>query len=387
MFGHLNVHSHYSLLRGIAKVPDLLEKAKESGCDALALTDSHNMYGAIEFYKKARDVGIRPILGTTLSVQLPSVSQFYPLVLLAENVEGYRNILTLVTLANFVRGSTPFVTLEQLSASSEGVVALLPALFNPVQQALLRNDRSAAAEYLQRYQHIFGKNFYAGISPQNSTPRGSDVVEPQTEALIALAKDLAVPLVPLPLIYLLQEDSLEARDVLLRIQKTSLSYAEESVFEDPLVFPEAGSIEAWCDAFCPGALKNLSELISRIDWELSLGEWVFPDPPVSEEIDHDSILRNHIERGYAFRGLTKTKELEERAAFEFGVISDRGYVDYFLTVISLIKYMREHGILTTTRGSAAGSFVSYLCGITNVDPIEYQLPFERFLNPFPPFSS
>ena len=385
MFGYLNTHSHYSLLRGIAKVPALLEKAKATGCDAIALTDTHNLYGAIEFYKEARDMGIRPILGVTLFIRTADTAQHTPIVLLAQNKQGYQNILALTTQAHFSEGKIPALTLEKIDACKKGIIALLPALHNPVQQSLIHQDTATATRHLTAYKTIFGENLFIGISPQNPTPKDGTAVAAPTEELVALAREHAVSVIPAPLIYLLEESDKEARDVLLRIQRTTLSNLEEEVFEDALLFPSRDQIETWCQTACPEAMQNLSDLIESIDWELELGNWVFPDPPVGDDArDHEEILRDYVEQGFARREIQKTKEIEERIAFELGVITERGYTDYFLSVINLIHYMHDHGILTTTRGSAAGSMVSYLAGITNVNPIEYQLPFERFLNPFRP---
>ena len=384
MFGYLNVHSHYSLLRGVAKIPELLRQAKENGCDAIALTDTHNMYGAIEFYKQAKKDGIRPILGVTLFVRHENIPVHCPIVLLARNKNGYQNILTLVTLAHFTESAVPFVTPDHLKKSRDGVSVVLPALHNPVQQALIQGDIESAKQFLNRYRDIYGTDLYLGIAPQDPTPKGSTPIKAPTDALVALAKEIGTNVIPAPLVYLLTDEDNEAREVLFNVQRTTLSHLEEERFEDRLLFPKRDSIELWCRTVCPEALQTLSDLIESIDWELELGNWVFPRPPITDNRDHLAIFREYVEQGYAERGLEKTSETEERITFELGVIADRGYVDYFLIVIDLIRHMHSRGILTTTRGSAAGSMASYLSGITNVNPIEYQLPFERFLNPFRP---
>ena len=384
-FGYLNVHSHYSLLRGIAKVPKILEKAKEMGCDTVALTDTHNMYGAVEFYKKAKDMDMRPILGVTLFIQETESPQFHPIVLLAENKKGYHNILMLITMAHFAEGNTPFLTYEQIAKYKDGIIALLPALYNPVQQALAQDNIDGAKKYLKNCTSIFtNNNVFLGISPQNPTPKDGTHIKPATEATVNLAKENGVGVIPLPLVYLLNEDDTEGREVLLRIQSTQLSPQEDGVFEDPLLLPQRKDIEEWVQTVCPESLETLDAIIKRCDWELELGTWVFPTPPVPEGADRVALLREYIDNGYEQRGLQKTEETEERIETELRTIVGRGYTDYFLSVIDLIRYMHKNGILTTTRGSAAGSMVSYLAGITNVNPIEYQLPFERFLNPFRP---
>ena len=254
-----------------------------------------------------------------------------------------------------------------------------------MQRSLVQGEAAEAAVRLAAYKSVFGQNLFVGISPQNPTPKDGTAVAAPTEALVALAREQQVGVVPAPLIYLLDESDQEARDVLLRIQRSTLSNLEEEVFEDPLLFPDRAAIEAWCQTVCPEALQTLSDLLTSIDWELELGNWVFPNPPTGDDArDHRVILREYVEQGFARRGLERTEEAVERIDFELGVINERGYTDYFLSVIDLIRYMHSNGILTTTRGSAAGSLVSYLAGITNVNPLEYQLPFERFLNPFRP---
>ena len=384
MFGYLNTHSHYSLLRGIAKVDDLLERAKGAGCDAVALTDTNNMYGAVEFHKKAEKAGIRPIFGTTLLTRRRDGETLYPIILLAENKKGYRNILTLITLAQFARENVPSVTPGQLADSAEGVIALLPALYNPVQQSLIRGDTAAAEKHLLAYRDIFKKNIYLGISPQDPTPLGGTPIAPVSEESVEIARRNGVGVVPLPLIYLLDADDAEGRKVLLRIQQATRPPQEEETFEDLLLMPQRDDIETWTRNICPEALDTLDAVIGSCDWKLDLGEWIFPTPPVGETDDRTAILRNYIEEGYTERNLEKTEETEERIATEMETIVGRNYTDYFLVVIDLIRHMHTDGILTTTRGSAAGSMVSYLTGITNVNPMEYQLPFERFLNPFRP---
>ena len=382
-FGLLNVHSHYSLLRGVAKVPALVAAAKAQGVSALALTDTNNLYGAIEFYKTCEKEGIRPILGVTLSVRIPDSASLFPLVLLAENLTGYRELLELVSFAHFSEGTAPHITREHLASCSH-VIALLPALYNPVLEALDAHQLSVAEERISFFKSLFGDRLYAGISPQNRTPAGATTLADTTTAYISFLREHNVARIPLPLVYLLSENDTEARGVLLRIQHLARSAAEEGVFEDPLLIPDVAALTAWAEEVCPESLATLSSLLERCSVSLELGVWEFPTPPLPEGSDPSAILWGHIEDGYRLRHLEKTKELEDRVAFEMEVIVSRGYANYFLSVIDFITYMRSNGILNATRGSAAGSLVSYLIGITNVNPIEYQLPFERFLNPFRP---
>ncbi|MDE0243396.1 MAG: DNA polymerase III subunit alpha [Candidatus Kaiserbacteria bacterium] len=384
MFGFLNAHSHHSLLNGIAKIPALIERAKEEGCDALALTDSSNLYGAIDFYTRATDAGVKPIIGTTLYVRHAGSQVRYPLVLLAKNSDGYQNLMLLITLANFSEENHPTLSIDQVQSSCEGVIAIIPPLYSRVQQDLVRGNRDRAAERLREYQDVFGTQLYVGISPQQATVKRGSPAPEVTEDLVACADAAGVPVIPLPLIYLLDEEDVEAREVALRIQRSPLTDIEKDVFEDPLLFPKRQDIESWCSSVCPQALDHLSDLISSISLDLDLGKWVFPKPPTDDTRDSKELLREYVEQGYQRRNLEKTGEVADRVDFELDVINGRGYADYFLTVIDLISFMHSNDILTSTRGSAAGSMVSYLAGITNVDPIKYQLPFERFLNPYRP---
>ena len=384
MFGYLNVHSHYSLLRGVAKVSSLLDVAKKENCDALGLTDTNNMYGAIEFYKKAKDVGIQPILGVTLHTHQGDESNRYPIVLLAKNKKGYQSILKLISHAQYATGATPYITFEQAEKFSDDVIALLPSLHNSVQQFLLRDDEENAERYLKQYQKIYNENFYVGISPQDPTPRNETKIPSTTDSMVELAKKIGVETLPLPLIYLLNKEDAEARDVLLRIQKTNQTSAEENLFEDLLLFPKQKSITEWAQTEYPQTLQTLDKIITQAKLDLELGSWVFPTPPQEHKKNYQEILLEYVEEGFRNRNIKKTKEIEDRVAFEMDVITSRKYTEYFLSVIDLIQYMHKNNILTTTRGSAAGSMVSYLTGITNINPIEYQLPFERFLNPYRP---
>ena len=327
---------------------------------------------------------MKPIIGVTLFLKRNQQRNYRPIIFLAKNKTGYQNILSLVTAANLADGHTPFLQEEHINETLlEGVITLLPALNNEVREAYTHQGIEAARLTLSWYTTSF-QEMYIGISPQDATPRDSTHLPDITKDIIALAQETKTGVIPLPLVYLLNEEDVEGRSVLLRIQTPALSNLEENIFEDNLVLPERKSIEEWTRTVYPQALTTLSSIISSISLELELGAWTFPTPPVPAGSDHVALFKEHIENGYAMRNIKKTDETDERVETELKTIIGRGYTDYFLSVIDLITFMRNNGILTTTRGSAAGSMVSFLSGITHVNPLEHRLPFERFLNPFRP---
>lgn len=384
MFGYLGIHSNYSLLRGTSKVSALIEKSKEMGADSMALVDSHNMYGAIDFYKKALAANIKPILGVTLHIVHSGVKHYYSVILLAKSKSGYEELMTIVTLARTSCEIDSHITFEQLKENSKDVIVIPSPFNNPMQEALSVKNVRLAQEMLKMYKAAFGDNLFVGITPQDGTPKNSSQTHSITEELISISRECDVLIIPMPIIYLIKESEADAYEVLLSIQKPRLSNLEEDVFENQLIFLDRKYLEDWCENICPESLKNLSNLIENININLELGSWVFPTPPIEKNEDPKVLFQKYIEEGYSYRNLEKTKEIEDRVKMEYEVISSRGYIDYFLTVIDLVKFMQSKRILTATRGSAAGCMISYLCGITNVDPIKYKLPFERFLNPFRP---
>ena len=230
--------------------------------------------------------------------------------LLAQNKQGYHTILQLVTDAHFAEraGACSFVGADWCCRWM--VLSLCFPLFTTrCSKSLVQGDATGGGSVrLAAYKSVFGQNLFVGISPQNPTPKDGTAVAAPTEALIALAREQQVGVVPAPLIYLLDESDQEARDVLLRIQRGTLSNLEEEVFEDPLLFPDRAAIEAWCQTVCPEALQTLSDLLTSIDWELELGNWVFPNPPTGDDVrDHRVILREYVEQGFARRGLERTE--------------------------------------------------------------------------------
>ncbi|MFZ1987914.1 MAG: DNA polymerase III subunit alpha [Minisyncoccia bacterium] len=382
-FIHLHTHSHYSFLEALPKVDELVEKAKEEGMEALALTDSGNLHGAIEFYKAATKAGIKPILGVDTYIAPRSRhekdrtldAKRSRIVLLAENNEGYKNLLKLVTLS-FTEGffEKPRIDKELLKTHHEGLIALIPSFAGDVPKLLASGDAAGAAATLAEYVSIFGKeHIFLEITDHPSISGHTE----KMEKLKKLSKESGVPLVAQHDVYYLKPDDREACEVMRRIQHGAQGRNEQ---EDFSFVGEKKMLALFKDI--PEAVDRSKEIADRCSVSFELGKWVFPVMPVSEGYkDHNEELRAKAFIGIETRGIEKTEEVVSRIEYELKIIIDKGFAVYYLVVSDLLQYAKSAGILTTTRGSAAGSLVAYLTGITNVNPLFYKLPFERFLNP------
>ncbi len=381
-FVHLHTHSHYSFLQALPKVPELVKAAQKNKMDTIALTDATNLHGAIEFYKKATKSDIKPIIGVDTYVAPRSRFEKEPhidtkrsrIVLLSENNKGYGNLVSLVT-KSFTEGffERPRVDMELLGEHREGLIAIIPSFAGNVAQLIKAGDREGATAALAEYKSLFGaNNTFLEISHH---PK----VEGHTKAmkiLSEISREIGVPLVAQQDVYYLSPSDREATEVMRRIQHGERGYHEE---EDFSFTSEKQMLEYFKEM--PEAVDRSREIADRCNVSFKLGSWVFPEFPIPEGSTHIKELRSKIEKGLAWRGMKETPEVRKRIEYEFDIIITKGFAPYFLVVSDLLNYAKSVGILTTTRGSAAGSLVSYLTGITNVDPIAYKLPFERFLNP------
>lgn len=382
-FIHLHTHSHYSFLQALPKVKGLVGKAKKEGMEALALTDSGNMHGAIEFYKTATAEGVKPILGVDAYLAPRSRHEKDPnidakrsrIVLLAENNEGYKNLLALVT-KSWTEGfyERPRLDKELLREHSRGIIALLPSFAGDIAQLLRAGDRDGAAAALAEFRDIFGVNNVFLEITHHPRIKGHEALQ---HKIIALAQECETPLVAQHDVYYLEPADREATEIMRRIRQGERGRNED---EDFSFISEERALAFFKDI--PEAVDNSRKIADRCNVSFELGKWTFPSVPVSAGFaNHDEELRAKAYDGIASRGLEKSTEVTDRIEYELNIIIGKGFAVYYLIVADLLAFARREGILTTTRGSAAGSLVAYLTGITNVDPLFYKLPFERFLNP------
>ncbi|MFA6432464.1 MAG: DNA polymerase III subunit alpha [Candidatus Paceibacterota bacterium] len=385
-FVHLHTHSHYSLLSALPKIDELVEEAAKLKMDALALTDNGNLYAAIEFYKACKKADVKPIIGVDFYVAVRGRKDMQAgvdnrrarLVLLAQNEAGYKNLLKLVTQSN-LEGFyyKPRIDRELLDQHHEGLIAIVPSFSGEIAQALKGRNQDKALEITAFYKRTFGKDLYMEITRHSEI----DGHEQNMKTLVDFARTQGIPLMAAHDVYYIKPEDRFARETLVRVNShTDASDRMSDSDEDDFSFISAERAE---DLFrdLPEALENTRKIADSCNLELKLGTWVFPNYVVKNGKSYDEELKRLVEEGFVTRGMNKTKELEERANYELSVIKNKGYAPYFLVVSDLLHHAHDSGILTTTRGSAAGSLVSYLTGITNVDPIAFLLPFERFLNP------
>lgn len=388
-FTHLHVHTEYSLLDGSSKIKELTARAKELGMDSLAITDHGVMYGVIDFYRAAKEVGIKPILGCEVYVAPGSrfdrentggEDRYYHLVLLAENDQGYKNLMKIVS-KGFVEGFyyKPRVDYEVLETYHEGVIALSACLAGEVQKYLARGMYEEAMRSAQRYEGIFGKNNFFLELQDHGLPEQKIV----NQGLLRLSRDTGIELVATNDIHYTFAEDEKAHDILLCIQ-TGKKVADEdrmryaggqyyckSEEEMQALFPYARE-----------ALENTHKVAERCNVEIEFGVTKLPKYEVPEGFDSWTYLNHLCREGFKTRYPKDDGTLSRRLDYELDVIRTMGYVDYFLIVWDFINYARSKDIMVGPgRGSAAGSIVSYTLGITNIDPVRYNLLFERFLNP------
>lgn len=391
-FTHLHTHSHYSLLNALPKIDELVAKAKEYGMKSLALTDAGNLYGAIEFYKTCKKKEIKPILGVDFYVAARSRKDMQPgidnrrtrLVLLAKNYDGYKNLVRLVSDSN-LEGFyyKPRIDFEIIEKYSNDLVCISPSFSGDIAQAVRSKNIEKAKGLADFYKKTYGtENFFIEIT-KHPEIQGHDS---NMQELIKFAKDQNLNIVGCHDVYYLNSEDKEARDTLMLVN-TSGDFSDKNSGngigdedEDDFSFISGEKAEELFKDI-PEALENTEKITEMCNLEITLGKWYFPKFIVESGLSHDDELKRIVYEGFERRKMEKTEEVLKRVEYELKVIKDKGYAQYFLVVYDLLHYAHEHGILTNIRGSVAGSLVTYLTGITNVDPIEYRLPFERFLNP------
>ena len=385
-FVHLHVHSHYSLLNAVPTPKELAAAAKADGQSAMAITDNGALYGAIDFYQACQKEEIKPIIGLdafmaprTRHDREPIDKPRARLVLLAKNNDGYKNLIQLVTLANtegfYYR---PRLDHELLEKYGGDLICILPSFAGETTQHLKNDDLEKARAELDWYQSVFKDNLYLELTYH---PEILDHQDNQKKIKI-LSQESGVPLVAAQDIYYMDKSDAVAREAMIKIQSGGVVDTSEERPEDFSFTTREQMAERFADT--PEALSNTVKIAEQCNVEIVLGmeAWKFPDYIIENGNEPDVELKLQAYEGVKWRGHDiKDPAVKQRIDHELTVIKDKGYAKYFLVVGDLLREARERGILTTIRGSVAGSYTTYVLGITNVDPLEYKLPFERFLNP------
>ena len=389
-FAHLHVHTEYSLLDGSNKIKEYVARVKELGMNSAAITDHGVMYGVIDFYRAAKSAGIKPILGCEVYVapgsrfdKTPgnsSEDRYYHLVLLAENQMGYQNLMKIVS-KGFVDGYyyKPRVDMEVLEKYSEGIIALSACLAGEVQKFLLRGMYAEAMEAAKRYESIFGKNnFFLELQDHGMQEQGM-----VNQQLLRLSQDTGIELVATNDVHYTYADDEKPHDVLLCIQ-TGKKLADEDRmrYEGGQYFVKSEDEMRVLFPYALEAIENTQKIADRCNVDFEFHVTKLPRYDVPDGYTAWEYLNKLCFEGLHQKYENPEGELTERLTYELNTIKNMGYVDYFLIVWDFINYARTNGIMVGPgRGSAAGSIVAYTLGITNIDPIKYQLLFERFLNP------
>lgn len=387
-FVHLHLHSHYSLLDGLSKIDEIISRVKELGMDAVALTDHGNLYGAIEFYQKAKKEGIKPILGCELYIAARSLydkepgrdSEYSHILVFCKNNTGYQNLLKLVTKAHlegfYYKPRIDKTTLRELG---EGLIGTSGCLSAEIPRAILAGQIERAKLLINEYAEIFGKeNFYLELQHHPEFPEQSKV----NSALKQFAKEFELPLIVAADSHYPKSEDKEAHDVLLAIQTgAKIDDAERMTMKDADFSIKSPDEIAEDFQDVPEALENTALLAERCNVELRFGNPILPRFEVPEGKVSIVYLRELAEKGLIKRFNEITPELKARLDYELSVVEKTGFADYFLIVSDFINWAKDQGIAAVPRGSVAGSLVSYAIRITEIDPMRFGLLFERFLNP------
>ena len=387
-FTHLHLHTEYSLLDGACRIPKLVERIKALGMTSCAITDHGVMYGCIDFYSAMKDAGIKPIIGCEVYVcrdrldKSAANREYSHLILLCENNTGYQNLMKLVS-EGFLTGYyyRPRIDYNLIRQHSEGLICLSACLSGDLPKLLLQGRYDDAEAYVREMQNIFGeKNFYVEIMDHGI--REEKIVMPR---LISLAREMNVPLVATNDCHYLEEKDADAQEVLLCIQTgKTLDDANRMRMDTRQLYVKSEDEMRTLFAACPDAVDRTQEIADRCNVEFEFGVTRLPHYPVPEGETALSMLTRLTHEGLRERypDAKETDEPWQRLNYELNVISSMGYVDYFLIVWDFIRYAKSQGIMVGPgRGSGAGSIVAYSLGITMLDPLKYQLLFERFLNP------
>jgi DNA polymerase-3 subunit alpha len=398
-FVHLRSHSHYSLLKALPKIKDLVKKAKDFEMPSLALTDYNNMYGAIEFYKACKEKEIKPILGSEIDYRsINNSKKKYKLVFLAKNELGYKSLMKLVSIANLKDSKDPhidFTTLKENCDTDSGLIILSGGPDGEISDILAKGNFEKAEKYIKGFEDILGENsFYLEISPQENFDYAKEIKENTIKfAKEFLAKEKLLIGTQNP--HYLSDGDRSAHKILFNIHgelednelyQNKFTKADYSFISSE----KAGELfKEIKENYEVDLIENSYRLSESLNCELELGKWHFPniakdyEQELKEGETLDDVLKKLAEEGIEKRKIKdgRKKEVLDRLYYELEIIKNKGYAPYFLVVYDLLRYASLNGILTNIRGSVAGSMTTYLLEITKCDPQIYQIPFERFLNP------
>ena len=393
-FVHLHNHSEFSLLDGLSKIKDMVRRAKELGMKAIAITDHGNMYGAIKFYKTCIDEGIKPIIGCEIYISRRSRhdkeagvdTDSNHLVLLAKNNVGYKNLMKIISIAN-LEGYyyRPRTDMELLKEFHEGLICLSACVNGYVSEPLLQNQEETAKKRAQELSEIFGiDNFYLELQ-KHIDVKDQDVLN---EKLINLSQKLGIPLVATNDNHYVSKSDAQAQEILLCIQtQTTIDTKNRklSMISSPDFYIKSQEEMKGLFIQTPSAVENTIKIADMCNVEITLGKWIMPAFTVPSKKTPAEYIKEQVEEGLKKRYMEITSVIKERAEYELSVILKKGYETYILIVADFVNWAKSHGITVGPgRGSNAGSIVSYALGISDVDPLFFKLPFERFLNPMRP---
>lgn len=389
-FTHLHVHSEYSLLDGLSKIDDLLLAAQAAGMKSLALTDHGAMYGAFHFYLQALDRGIKPIIG--VEAYKAKKSRFDKeaqvdagrnhQILLAKNYQGYKNLMKIVTAAH-LEGFyyKPRIDFELLEKYSEGIIATSSCLNGEIPSLIKEDQIEEAERILKKYLNIFGENFYIELQRY---PGMTDLDKVNAQ-LLKFARKHGVGLVATNDVHYVNKDDAYAQEILICIQ-TQHSIHEKnrplSMIDNPEFYLKSEAQMKGMFLDLPEAIENTQKIADLCDLEIPFGKWILPEFKIESGETPEEYLRQLVQKNLHKRFSAETEEVKKRINYELNIISSRGYATYFLIVSDFVNWAKERGIAVGPgRGSVAGSLVAYILQITDISPLEYSLPFERFLNP------
>ncbi|CAN5319978.1 DNA polymerase III subunit alpha [soil metagenome] len=409
-FVHLHLHTEYSLLDGLSKISKLMTRVKEMDMDSVAITDHGTMYGAIEFYKKAKAENIKPIIGVEAYTILGDHKErpekerynYNHLLLLAKDEEGYKNLMKITSIAH-LEGYyfRPRIQRELLEKYSKGIICTSACVSGEIARAYIEEDPKRAKETAKWFVDVFGDDYYLEIQRheyEKYVDAAPDVVKDElrnqarieklvNENVIKLSREMGIPLIATNDAHYINKEDASAQDVLVCVAtgRTVDETKRIRMVDTPTYY--ARSYEEMAELFpdYPDALENTVKIAEKCNLEIStLGKWFFPKFPLPNDEKADEYLIRIANERLKAKFPNVTKELKDRLDHELGIINTKGYAPYFLIDMDLASWTKSVGIITNTRGSAAGSLVSFVLGITTVDPVKYYLPFERFLNPYRP---